>query len=292
MTVKQRSSISEYPLIAEGVAENECLYSELNMTADDLRDLLQKPEYNQLPYVKLEGKKAKALEETVERAVGFGAAMGSAFEALCTDLARVPTQAEFNDYCLILAERFWNHSKPEGIEWDDIIATAVANRNNRCYIGQIVEMHCVLLLREIFPEWKIVGSDALDTLMGVDIVIETEKKRLYLHVLKDSKYSFLAYRKKQKRGGFRDANGKFHKYYRDFTGDKSLMYCGNPASSSETTEFVNGMPLFKRDWLEVQLLTFNTFKQFGEPLEGSKKLEYMESYLQALQDVSVEEVGA
>ena len=276
------SSILDYSRIYAGILEQESLYSLLDLTADKLKQTLAKPEYAVQPYMKIEGKVNKRIEETVERVTGFGTKMGSAFEALCLTLARVPTQKEFNEYCLELAEEFWSKNPPDGIQWDSVVETAVANRNHRCYVSQIVELHCVLLLRELFPEWKIVGSDQLDTLMGVDIVVETETKRLYLHVMKNSKYSFLAFRKKQKRGGMRDYAGKFHRYYRDFTGDKTLMYEGRQDSCSETTEFVNGLPLFKKDWLEEQLLLYSSFDQFGEPLENSKKLEYMEGYLEKL----------
>lgn len=61
------------------------------------------------------------------------------------------------------------------------------------------------------------------------------------------------------------------------------MYEGRQESCSETTEFVNGLPLFKREWLEEQLLLYNSFEQFGEALEGSKKLEYTENYLATLE---------
>lgn len=277
------SSIINYSRIYEGILDQESLYSLLGLSADGLKETLAKPEYAVQPYQKIEGKVNKGIEATVERVTGFGTKMGSAFEVLCNELARVPTQKEFNEYCLELVEEFWRRNPPEGIQWDATVSTAVANRNYRCYISQIVELHCVLLLRELFPEWKIVGSDVLDTLMGVDIVVETETKRLYLHVMKNSKYSFLAFRKKQKRGGMRDQAGKFHRYYRDFTGDKTLMYEGRQESCSETTEFVNGLPLFKREWLKDQLSLYDAFPQFGEALEGSKKLEYMENYLAGLE---------
>lgn len=280
-----KQSITEYPCINSGIREQESLYSKLSLTATGLKETLAKPAYAVNQWNTMATKADKQVEQVVERVTGFGMKMGSAFESLCTELGRVPTQTEFNDYCLALAEDFWNHSKPEGIAWSDPVATAVANRNYRCYVSQIVELHAVLLLRELFPKWKVLGSDLLDTLMGVDIVVETGRKRLYLHVMKNSKYSFLAFRKKAQRGGMRDAKGKFHRYYRDFKGDKTLMYEGRPESSSETTEFINGLPLFKAEWLQSQLMLFDTFGQFGEPLEGSKKLEYMEGYLQAMREV-------
>ena len=280
-----KQSITEYPLIAEGIREQESLYSMLSLTAEQLKETLAQPQYAAIAYQRIEGKGSRRIEETVERVTGFGLKMSSAFESMITELGRVPTQAEFDAYCLTLAEDFWNHSKPEGIEWDATVATAVSNRNLRCYVRQVTELHAMLLIRELFPQWTVVGSDLLDNLMGVDIVVETGRKRLYLHVMKNSKYSFLAFRKKQKRGGLRDINGKFHRYNRDFTGDKALMYEGRPESCSDTTEFVNGLPLFKADWLKSQLLLFDTFGQFGEPLDHSKKLDYMEGYLKALKEV-------
>lgn len=280
-----KQSITEYPCINSGIQEQESLYSQLSLTATGLKETLAQPAYAVNQWNTMTTKADKKVEQVVERVTGFGLKMGNAFESLCTELGRVPTQTEFNDYCLTLAESFWNHSKPEGITWSSTVATAVANRNYRCYVSQIVELHAVLLLRELFPKWTVVGSDLLDTLMGVDIVVETGRKRLYLHVMKNSKYSFLAFRKKSQRGGLRDRKGKFRRYHRDFNGDKTLMYEGRPESCSDTTEFINGLPLFKAEWLQSQMVLFDTFGQFGEPLGGSKKLEYMEGYLQAMREV-------
>ena len=277
-----KQSILEYPHIAEGILEQESVYRMLGLTAEKLRATLTNPDYAVTEYHKMIGKVNKDIEATVERVTGFGVKMASAFESLSVDLARVPTPVEFNKYCLTIAEEFWRHSKPDGIAWNETVAMAVANRNYRCYISQVVELHAMLQLRELFPEWKVFGSDLLDNLMGVDIVVETESKRLYLHVMKNSKYSFMAFRKKQTRGGLRDSKGKFHRYHRDFTGDKTLMYEGRPESSSDTTEFINGLPLFKAEWLETQLLLFNTFSQFGEPLADSQKLIYMENFLSTI----------
>ena len=277
-----KQSILEYPHIAAGIHEQKSVYSVLGLTAGKLRDTLANPIYAVTEYHKMKGKVNKEIEATVERVTGFGIKMASAFEALCIDLARVPTPVEFNEYCLTLAEEFWKQSKPDGLDWNETVSMAVANRNYRCYVSQVVELHAMLQLRELFPEWHIVGSDLLDNLMGVDIVVETESKRLYLHVMKNSKYSFMAFRKKQSRGGLRDKNGKFHRYHRDFTGDKTLMYEGRSESCSETTEFINGLPLFKAEWLETQMLLFSKFKQFGEPLTNSKKLEYMENFLSSV----------
>lgn len=275
-----KQSITEYPSIAVGLEEQKELLATLDLTVDQLEVVLAQPEYELQPHNVINGKHNQSIMHTVERVTGFGIDMGSAFEALLLTLGRVPTQQEFNDYCLSVAQIFWEKSNPEGIAWDDAVAQAVTNRNYRCYISQVVELHCTLLLKELFPDWGIYSSDALDNLLGVDLVVETETKRLYLHIFKNSKYSFLAFRKKQYRGGTKDSNGKFRKFNRNFDGDKVLMYEGKPESSSETTKHINGMPLFKAEWLENQLILFDTFKQFGEPLEDSKKLEYLDNFLE------------
>ena len=274
------NSITEYPLIAEGIIEQERLWDVLDLTVADLERELASPAYEMVEPVWVHEKKVM---DAVEKVTGFGTEVGNIFEDLVMQLGRVPTVKEYCAAVLPEVELFWKADQCDGIEWGAEVIHAVNNRNIRAYKANINELHCVLALRELFPDWGIYSSDELDLLAGVDIVVETEKKRLFLHLYRNSKFSFIAYRKKQRRGGKKNTVGKFVRYYRDFEGDKSLMYEGNPAMTSDTTKFINGIPLFKLGWLENQLVLFDTFKQFGEPLENSGKLAYMEKYLRELQ---------
>lgn len=278
------TSITDFTEINRGIQEQESLLATLDLTSKKLETIIADPTYGIKEAIRIEGKGNLKIVDAVERVTGFGQEMASMFETLASQLGRIPTETEFNAACTKLVKAFWLKEKPDGIVWGETVEATVINRNIRCYMAQINELHCLLLLRELFPEWKIVSSDDLDLLMGVDIIVETKNKRLYLHLFKNSKFSFLAFRKKEKRGGRKDGDGKFQRYQRDFSGDKTLMYEGRADSSSETTKFINGIPLFKAEWLESQLLLFDNFRQFGEPLHEVSKLVYLEEFLVALHE--------
>lgn len=273
------NSITDYPLIAEGIEEQERLWKAVDLNVNQLEELLASPLYQKVEPVWVTDKKVM---DAVEKVTGFGRQVGNKFEEVMLELGRIPTVTEYCEAVLPEVFLFWQSEEPEGIAWGPEVIDAVNNRNIRSYTANINELHCCLALKELFPDWGVYTSNELDLLAGVDIVVETAQKRLYLHLYKNSKYSFIAYRKKQRRGGAKGVDGKFHRYYRNFEGDKSLMYEGNAAYVSETTKFINGIPLFKLGWLENQLLLFDKFHQFGEPLGNSSKLEYMEKYLREL----------
>lgn len=279
---KQHKKVSQFTLINNGIMQNKQF-----LTVSMLERLLFKKEYAAIQRLDYDTKAERKAAATVERVTGFGNHMANAFETQCALLDSIPTQKQFDQYCLQLAEQFWSEAMPEGTAWNSGIAKAVTNRNYRCWLAQINELHCSLLLQELFPRWNVYNSNDIDLLMGVDLIVETEKKRLYLHIFKDSQYSFIAFRKKEQRGGRKDQNGKFHRFQRDFTGDKALMYAAMDVET-ESTKFINGIPLFKANWLENQMELFNHFDQFGEPLEDTAKLQHLEDYLAELASVEQE----
>ena len=281
------ASVTTFKETYRGIKESECLISELGLTAEAIEDMLQQPEYQLMESVVIKGKKNLTIVEQVEKVTGYGEEMTNAFETLMRQYGRIPTQKEFHVHCQKIAEDFWIENQPNGIAFSDVVSSTITNRNLRTYLSQVNEIHCLLLLKELFPQWGVYSSDDLDLLMGVDILVETEYKRLYLHLFKNSQYSFRAFRRKQYRGGMKNAEGKFIRYTRSFDGDKVLMYEGSAKSSSATTKFINGVPLFRKEWLKSQLQLFNDFPQFGEPLADTDKLDYFEQYLNTVKGVVV-----
>lgn len=278
---------SEFPMLAREIQVIDSIYFDMQLSADGIEGLLKKEEYQFCHPVKPDGlsKKQKQDIATAEKVTGFGQSIGDAFEYLLVQYGRLPTQVEFADYCVEQAKDWWTVDIT-GIDWNSTVEMAVRNRQLRSYSSHLVELHSLLTLRELFPEWQIYCSDSIDLLMGVDLVVETEQKRLYIHVFKNSRSAFQAYQKKQKRGGTRNAAGKFVKYNRDFTGDKSLQFDWSQSQCSESTQFINGNPLFKKEYLQTQLIMFDRFKQFGEDLSEMGKLQYLEQFLQKLQEES------
>lgn len=275
---------SEFPCLVGELQEVEEIYSDLQLTVGSLELLLKQPEYIAVEPARF-GKMTRMQKSevgTAEKVTGFGHAVGDSFEGLMKQFGRVPSQKEYADYSLAKIKEWWTVERA-GTAWSDIVEQAVYNRQLRSYSSHLVELHTMLALRELFPDWNIYCTDSIDLLMGVDLVIETEQKRLYIHIFKNSKSAFKAYKKKEFRGGRKNNSGKFIKYKRDFTGDKSLQYDWSHSQCSESTQFINGNPLFKKEYLFTQLSMFNRFQQFGEPLSELTKLQYLEQFLQEVQ---------
>lgn len=277
------NSIIDFPLIRAGINEQEEAIRTLQLTVDKLEETIARPEYALTEAFRIEGSRNRKTVDEIEKVTGFGNHLSNMFETLTDSIGRIPTQAEFNAACMEVLKEFWEVEDPVGIPWCGVVEQALSNRNFRTYLAQMNELHCLLLLKEMFPEWDVYSSDDLDLLMGVDIVVETDKKRIYLHLLKNSGHSFKYLKKKGIRGGRKDSQGVFKRYKRDFTGDKLLAYDSNFGVNTGVTRHVNGIPLYRREWLENQLLTFNKFPQVGEPLDHTKKLDYLESFLQSLE---------
>ena len=281
-SIEQKAT--EFPLLNKELQEVEAIYSELNLTVDQLEMALQKPEYMAVDSIKF-GKltrKQKSEISTVEKVTGFGHTVGDSFESLIQKLGRVPTQKEYSENSLAKIKAWWT-VETAGIEWSDTVEQAVYNRQLRSYSSHLVELHTLLAVRELFPDWQVYCTDSIDLLMGVDLVVETKQKRLYIHIFKNTQSAFQAFRRKENRGGRKDSAGKFKKFKRDFTGDKSLQYDWSQSQCSESTKFINGNPVFKKDYLFTQLSMFNRFKQFGQPLSDLSKLQHLEQFLQEVQ---------
>lgn len=278
--------ITEFPLITADIAAQEELYQKLKLSADSIEEMLEQQEYAAIDSVDTShfSKKQKQEALAVEKMAGFGTEVGTTFEVLLETLGRVPTQKEFADKATEQIKNWWSQSNTVTQLWTEATELAVYNRQLRSYSSHLVELHALLALRELFPEWNVYCSEYLDLLMGVDLVVESEKKRLYLHIFKNSKMGFLAYRKKEMRGGKKNSSGKFVRYKRNFNGHKSLQYDFRKNQHSESTQFINGNPLFKTEWLEMQLLLFDKFDQFGQELSDLSNFEYLEQYLQKLEE--------
>lgn len=283
---EQSKYLAAFPLISADIAVQEELYRNLQLSALGIEEMLEQQEYAAIDSVDTShfSKKQKSEALAVEKMAGFGIEVGTTFEVLLETLGRVPTQKEFADKATEQIHKWWSESTTVTQQWTEATELAVYNRQLRSYSSHLVELHALFALRDLFPEWNVYCSEYLDLLMGVDLVVETEKKRLYLHIFKNSKMGFLAYRKKEMRGGKKNSNGKFVRYQRNFNGHKSLQYDFRKNQHSESTQFINGNPLFKAEWLETQLLLFDKFDQFGQELADLSSFEYLEQYLQKLEE--------
>lgn len=256
----------------------------ISMSASEIKELLARPEYSTVPTVKQnlsnEDRRKVARYEDIN---SFGAEIADLFEDLCDELHRMPTQKEYCDRGVELTEDWWIRETLKknylirGLQFDDVIIQAVRNRQGRGYLSLVNEVHTVALLKEMYPEARIITNDILDLVLGVDIVMEYKDKRLYFHVYKNSYWGRKAFIDKQYRGGMRNSEGTFVKYHRNFSGDVSLVY---DPTETETTEFVNGIPLFTKEYIDWQVRLALKNGAVGETLgSNNNKLEKVNNWL-------------
>lgn len=227
------------------------------MGASEIKELLARPEYSTVPIVRQdlsdEDRKKVMRYENIN---SFGAEVADLFEDLCDELHRIPTQQEYVDIGVELTEEWWiretlkKNPYIRGLEFDNVIIQAVKNRQGRGYLSLVNEVHTVALLKEMYPDAKVITHDLLDLVLGVDIVMEYKGKRFYFHVYKNSYWGKKAFHNKESRGGMKNSEGAFVKYHRDFYGDVSLVY---DVIDSDTTELVNGIPLFTEDYIRFSV---------------------------------------
>lgn len=256
----------------------------INMGASEIKELLARPEYSTVPAVKQnlsnEDRRKVARYEGIN---SFGAEIADLFEDLCDELHRIPTQKEYCDRGVELTEEWWiretvkkNHLI-RGLDFDNCIIQAVRNRQGRGYLSLVNEVHTVALLKEMYPEARVITNDILDLVLGVDIVMEYKGKRLYFHVYKNSYWGRKAFIDKENRGGMRNSTGAFVKYHRDFSGDISLVY---DTTETGTTEIINGIPLFTKDYIDWQVSLALKNGAVGETLDSNNnKLEKVNNWL-------------
>lgn len=282
-TVVAASNLSHLEHLSVDLQDSIDLYKQTGLTVAEIEKLLKQPEYTAIiPDYSFKNSKNKRETDAVEKVVSFGKELGDLFENLSLENNRIPTQKEFLDAQLVIMKDFWlnkaSKADTKGIEWTDAVEKACINRTLRTYTSQLVEYHTITAMRELFPEWGIYSSSHLDLLLGVDLVVETEKKFMYVHIFKNSTHGFKAFYKKEKRGGSK-INGKFKKFHRDFTGDKCLVFDYHPNQFSDTTQFINGHPLFKTEFLEKQFLLFDKFNQIGTLKAEETKLRQLNEFI-------------
>ncbi|MED4619466.1 hypothetical protein [Priestia megaterium] len=165
---------------------------ELNYTLEELETLLAKPEYrayNRLNYSNV----PEALYDGVKKmdnVVSFGQEVIDLFDNMVDRLGRLPSQKEYIAEGLPLYEAFWKenqytHKKINGYPWTKGVKLGIMDRIARTYTSKLVELHLELMLKEL--GFTVKAHPLLDSVMGVDLVVEDDEKIYYVHVT-TSKY--------------------------------------------------------------------------------------------------------
>lgn len=244
--------------------------------------VFKRVDYNGLPNDLREGVfKAEAVTSFGKEALGL-------FDNLCNDLGRLPTQKEFVDKGLPLYEAYWNkyqdsHKAINGHPFDKGAKLGCMNRLARNYISRVVETHLELLLKEM--GFTVKSHPLIDSVMGVDLVIEDHMKRYYIHVttsIHGRDRAEKSVMKKESRGSF-TVKGKWVSFARDFSGDVILCYkSGSPDETDESTKWINNLPLFKKEYIEEYFLMAQLSVRKGEGINAPHcKLEYFKAWAKA-----------
>lgn len=256
----------------------------LEMTASEIRSLLLKPEYKTKYPVKIKWTPDESRRvDFYENINSFGADVSDAFEDMCDELGRIPTQDEFVERTVeltrewLVREKFKRNPNAMNLVFDEVLVQAIKNRQGRGYLSIVSEMYTVALIKEMYTEAKVYTHDMLDLVMGVDIVMEYKGKRFYIHVYKNSYWGRAAFKNKERRGGMYGEGGMFIKFNRDFTGDISLMY---DSMDTDTTIYLNGVPLLTEDYIRFTVKRGLSNDAIGERLStANSKLHRLNSWL-------------
>lgn len=266
----------------------------LAYSVQELESLLSKPEYKafkRLDYSTLPEPLMDGVEK-MDSIVSFGQEAIDLFDNLVADLKRLPTQKEYIDAGLPIYEAYWaenKYSSPKinGYPFTKGVKLGVMDRMARTYTSKVVELHLELLLKEM--GYKVISHPLMDSIMGVDLVVEDDKKRYYIHIT-TSKHgqqgAERSVRSKEKRGNF-SLGGTWVSYGRDFKGDCILCYESLTPLHDGSTKWINNNPVFNRDFLE-EYMALRRLGNKGELLSsGQNKLQGFKEWAEATLKVNI-----
>lgn len=266
----------------------------LNLSVSQLEELLGRPDYkaykrldySQVPEHLLDG------VHKMDSVVSFGQEAIDLFDKLMTDLDRLPTQKEYIEAGLPIYQAFWaenqyTNQKINGYPFTKGVELGCKDRLARTYLSKVVELHLELLLKDL--GFTVKTHPLLDSIMGVDLIVEDGVKRHYVHVT-TSKHGISGAEKsvklKEKRGNF-TVGSVWVKYGRDFKGDCILCYESTTPLNDGSTKWINNIPLFNRDFLE-QYFAMKRLGKSGELLSSNQsKLEDFKLWAKATLKVNI-----
>lgn len=266
-----------------------------NLTVERLERRLASPEY------KVRGfwDRSKLTEEELkqvnayESISSFGSDVANLFENMIERLGFVPSQEAFIQKGVELTREWFcdharKHPKLKGVPFNSIVQRATEERLARTWVSMVVELHTKLLIQETLPHMKVIQHDLLDLVMGVDLVVEDDCKRYYIHIFKNTSWGMKAFKQKESRGGM--FKGKqFIKYRRNFQGDSILAYEWNSKTDHASTKFINGIPLFKADFIAWKFHMMKKSASIGEALTTEhSKLDNLNDWLDRFFGTTVE----
>ncbi|MCM3639709.1 hypothetical protein M4D68_00930 [Priestia aryabhattai] len=235
--------------------------TKLNYTLAELEELLAQPDYRAYTRLNYSNVPEPLLDgvRKMDNVVSFGQGIIDLFDNMVDRLGRLPSQKEYIDEGLPISQEFWEenqhtHNKINGYPWTKGVKLGVMDRLARTYTSKLVELHLEIMLKDL--GYKVRTHALLDSVMGVDIVVEDDLKRYYVHVT-TSKHGIAgaerSVRKKESRGNFL-VKGEYKdywvKYGRDFKGDCVLCYESTTPLHNNSTKWINNNPVFNKEYIQ------------------------------------------
>lgn len=259
----------------------------LKLTSVEIEELLQQEEYSPVPRLDKRGLSAEDKQEVyrLERRVSFSNELLDLFDYMVRDKGTLPTQAEYIEQGLPFMLHYLEHEAVEKMPITDLVRAICSLRLGRTYMSKVIEVHLYKTVKELLPHLKIYSHPLLDTIGGVDYIVEDEAKRYYTHITSNTPFASKMLLHKEKRGGYQ-IKDTFIKYNRDFTGDLILKY--DVTGNTETTINVNGFPLFRAEYLADRFDLAFIQKSVGEPLTTEySKLQTFKDWARTMLNVKV-----
>ncbi|MFB4158913.1 hypothetical protein ACE1TF_03415 [Geomicrobium sp. JSM 1781026] len=219
----------------------------MKFTVNYIEETIARTEY--APIKRLDkhtlSKERKAELHQVEDIVSFGGEVIYLFDELVHMYEALPSQKKYVNAGVNKMLKYMTDFEPD-IEVTTVMVEGCKLRLTRTYMSRLVELHLQAVIREELPNFKHIEYMYVDSVMGVDLVLEDDQKRYYVHVTSNTPQAKAMLKNKESTGGL-SVNRTYVPYSRDFDGDLILKYETSQASTS--TKFINGFPLFDTDYV-------------------------------------------
>lgn len=199
----------------------------------------------------------------LENITSFGQDSISLFDNQVYEMKGLPTQEQYCTAGVELMITWIKENRPD-ILITPVLREACKLRLTRTYMSKCIELHLEAVIKEHLPHMTIKTYPLIDSVMGVDIILEDDKKRYYVHVTSNTPFAQKMLLEKENRGGYR-VGKTYVRYSRDFTGDIILRY--DIHTESDTTMIVNGFPLFKPEYIADRFYLAKMQSTIGEDIK-------------------------
>lgn len=223
----------------------------VQLTSSEIEQLLSLDEYK--PVERMDkaalNSEEKAQVREVESVVSFGEELIELFDWFLENGETLPTQKQYVNAGINKMLSWFAANKPE-LEMTTVMVEACKLRLTRTYMSKVIELHFEACIKEYLPHLKTISHPLIDSVMGIDLIVEDEEKRYYIHITSNTPMAQKMLKEKETRGGMR-VGSAFIPYIRDFTGDIMLKY--DIYNESVTTQIINDFPLFKPEFIEWRM---------------------------------------